>query len=175
MQALWAGEHRRAVILGGIGVATIVALLVIRVFSGGDGSDPYAGIGGALAPIPTPSAGVTTPAAAAPTPRPPVDPAVLRDPFCPLVSAAASPESPPVVCQARPAPAGRRVVALVDVFVEGGVPLARMRVGPVSFPNLHESEAFAETLRVISLSERCGEFDASGTPFSLCEGEETFK
>jgi hypothetical protein len=66
-------------------------------------------------------------------------------------------------------------VRLEDIFVEGGVRLARMHVGPLSFSNLHEGDAFADSFRVLSLSERCGEFDASGTPFSLCEGEEAFK
>lgn len=175
MRALWAGEHRRAVLLGGVGVATILALLLFRLFGGGGGSDPYAGISGVVAPTPAPSAGVTTTPTAVPTPPVAVDPALLRDPFCPLVTAAPSPDAPSVVCRARPVPGGRQVVGLVDIFVEGGVRLARMRVGPISFPNLHEGEAFADSFRVLSLSERCGEFDASGTPFSLCEGEEAFK
>ncbi len=175
MRALLSGEHRRAVILGAVGAAAIVALLVFRLFAGGDSSTPPAPVGPALPTAPVPSASVTAPSAPVPAPSPAVDPALLRDPFCPLVGAAAAPGSAPVVCRPRTAPPGRQAVGLQDIFVEGGVRLARMHVGPITFPNLHEGDAFADSFRVVSLFERCGEFDSARQPFSLCEGEEAFK
>jgi hypothetical protein len=175
MRALLSGEHRRAVIMGAAGVAAIVALLAFRLLAGGE-SDPYAAVG-PTSTTPVPSASVTVPTTAVPpaAPAPAVDPALLRDPFCPLVAAAAAPEASPVVCRGRTVPAGRQAVGLQDVFVEGGGRLARMHVGPVTFPNLHEGDAFSDSFRVVSLSERCGDFESAGKPFSLCEGEETFK
>lgn len=174
MPSLLAGEHRRAVIMGAVGVATIAVLLVFRLFAGGD-DDFGSPIDSAPVTTPVPQVNVPVPPAPAPAASPPVDPALLRDPFCPLVAAPAAPESRPVVCRRGAAPPGRQVVRLNDIFAEAGIRLARMHVGPVTFPNLHEGDAFADSFRVVSLSERCGEFDFAGQPFSLCEGEETIK
>ena len=175
MRALLAGEHRRAVIMGGIGGAAILAMLVFRLLGGGaESSEPYQGAVSAVPTTPVPSTTVTVPTAVVP-PSPPVDPALLRDPFCPLVAAPATPGSAPVACSRQPVPAGRQAVGLHDVFVEGDVRLARMHVGQFTFSNLHEGDTFADSFRVVSLSERCGEFDSAGQPFSLCEGEEVFK
>jgi hypothetical protein len=66
-------------------------------------------------------------------------------------------------------------VGLQDIFTEGDVRLARMHVGPYTFANLHEGETIDGSFRVVSLSERCGEFESAGSPFSLCVGEQTFK
>lgn len=176
MRALLAGEHRRAVIMGGIGGAAILALLVFRLLGGGaESTEPYQGAVSAVPTTPVPSTTVTVPTAVVPAPSPPVDPALLRDPFCPLVAAPASPGSAPVACRRQPVPAGRQAVRLQDIFVEGGVRLPRMHVGQFTFSNLHEGDTFADSFRVVSLSERCGEFDSAGQPFSLCEGEEAFK
>lgn len=173
MRALLSGEHRRAAITGAVGAVAIAALLVFRLVGGGAGSSsPPAPINAALPTTPVPSASAIVPSAPATSPA--VDPALLRDPFCPLATAAAA-ASAPVVCRPATSPAGRQAVGLEDIFVEAGFRLARMRVGPFTFPNLHEGDGFADTFRVVSLSERCGEFDSTGKPFSLCEGEEALK
>jgi hypothetical protein len=175
MGALLSGEHRRAAILGVAGGVAVIALLVFRVVGGGAGSSgPPAPVSPALPTTPVPSASVTGPSAPAPAASPAVDPSLLRDPFCPL-AAAAAPGSAPVVCRPRVAPPGGQAVGLEDIFVEAGVRLARMHVGPFTFPNLHEGDTFADSFRVVSLSERCGEFDSAGKPFPLCEGEEAFE
>lgn len=162
------GEHRRAVILGSVGAAAIVALLVFRTLTGG-GADSFAPVDA----VPVAPAAVTVPPSVPTTT--PVDPALLRDPFCPLVAEAAAPDAPPVTCRRRPPEAGRRLVGLEDVFIEGGVPLARAHVGSVTFPNLHEGDTFGDSFEVVSLSDRCGEFAFGEERFALCEGEETFK
>ncbi|MGH8972432.1 MAG: hypothetical protein ACRD0C_04430 [Acidimicrobiia bacterium] len=174
MRSLLQGEHRRAVIMGAVGLAATCALLVFRLFAGGGDDDLGASLDAALSATPAIPVGAPAPTAP-PSPPSPVDPALLRDPFCPLVAASAAPETPPVVCRRSPAPQGRQAVGLEDIFVEAGRRLARMHVGSVTFPNLHEGETFAELLRVVSLTDRCGEFEHAGGRFQLCEGEEVFR
>jgi hypothetical protein len=171
MRSLLQGEHRRAVIMGAVGLAATCALLVFRLFAGGGDDDLAAPLEPALLATPAPPVGAPAP----PSPPAPVDPALLRDPFCPLVTAPAAPESAPVVCRRSPAPQGRQAVGLEDVFVEAGRRLARMHVGSLTFPNLHEGETFAESLRIVSLTDRCGEFEHAGNRFQLCEGEDVFR
>ncbi len=159
--------------MGAVGLAAIGALLVFRLFAGG-GDDDLAPLDPALAATPVLPLAAPAPAAP-PPPSPPVDPARLRDPFCPLVSAAAAPESAPVLCRRSPAPQGRQAVGLEDVFVEAGRRLARMHVGSLTLPNLHEGESFAGSFQVISLTDRCGEFQHGDDRFPLCEGEDVFR
>jgi hypothetical protein len=170
--ALFSGEYRRAAMMGVVGAPVIVALLVIRLFAGGDGG----AVSTPVAPA-VPLNGVTLPTVPVPAPVPsvPVDPALLRDPFCPLVAAPAAAGSAPVTCERPPAPAGPQVVELVDIFEEGGVRLARMRVGQFTFPNVHEGDVVAGSLRIVGLSDRCGDFEFASAPLSLCEGEQVFR
>ena len=169
LHKVFAGENRRAAIMGVVGAPAILALLVFRLFTGGESA--------ALPPLPAgpvlPAAAVPAAAASVPAPLPPIDPALLRDPFCPL--AAAVPGSAPAECRPPTVLPGLQSVRLEDIFVEGDVRLARMRVGQIGFSNLHEGDAVAGSFRVISLSDRCGEFEVAGAPFSLCEGEETVR
>jgi hypothetical protein len=173
MRTLFSGEYRRAAIMGAVGAPIILALLVFRLLSGGDPGTPV--LAGRVA-APVAAAGATPPTVPVPAPSLAVDPALLRDPFCPLVTAPAAAGSEPVACRrGGEVPPGLQAVGLEDIFVEGGVRLARMQVGQFTYPNLHEGDAVAGAFRVVSLAERCGEFEAAGKAFSLCLGERAFK
>lgn len=176
MGTLFSGEYRRAAMMGVVGAPVILALLAFRLFAGGDGGTALAAVGPAV-PAPVPPSGATLPTVPVPAPVAPVpvDPALLRNPFCPLVAAPAAAGSAPVTCERPTAPAGRQVVELVDIFEEGGVRLARIRVGQFTFPNVHEGELVADSLRVVALSDRCGEFEFAAIPLPLCEGEQVFR
>jgi hypothetical protein len=176
MGTLFSGEYRRAAMMGVVGAPVILALLVFRLFTGDDGGTASAAVGPAV-PASAPLSGAALPTVPVPAPVPPVpvDPALLRNPFCPLVAAPAAEGSAPVTCERTPAPAGRQVVELVDIFEEGGVRLARMRVGQFTFSNVHEGDVVADSLRIVALSDRCGDFEFASFPLSLCEGEQVFK
>jgi hypothetical protein len=173
--AVFSGEHRRAAMMGVVGVPVIVALLVFRLSAAGGGtaSTPVA----AAVPASVPSSGAALPGVPVPATVPPVpvDPALLRDPFCPLVTPAAAAGSVPVTCERPTVTAGRQVVELVDMFEEGGVRLARMRVGQFTFSNVHEGDVVAGSLRVVGLADRCGDFEFAAVPLSLCEGEQVIR
>jgi hypothetical protein len=180
VREVFAGENRRAAIMGAIGAPVILALLVVRLLSGGDTATLAPPAGPAIQTgVVAPAAGTVAPAAAAaPVPRPslPVDPALLRDPFCPLVAAAAAPGAPPTACAPRSAPTtGQQTVGLKDIFGERGILLARMQIGEFTFANLRTGETAPGGLRVVSLTDRCGEFEMAGGPFPLCIGEQTSK
>lgn len=171
LRTLFSGEYRRAAIMGVVGTPVIVALVIFRLLSGG-AAGPAVTAGRLAAPVAP--AGLTPPTVPVPAPAPAVDPALLRDPFCPLVGAPGPAGPAPVACRRGAVPPGLQAVRLEDIFVEGGVRLARMQVGQVTFPNLHEDDAVG-SFRVVSLAERCGQFEAAGKAFSLCLGEQTFK
>jgi hypothetical protein len=173
MKALFAGEHRRAAMMGVVGLPVIVALLVFRVLSGGSTETAAA----PTLPSSVPLTGVTAPPVVlpAPVPRAPVDRALLRNPFCPLVAAPAAAGLPQVACDRRTVPGGTQAVGLADIFDEGGVRLARMNVGPLTFSNLHVGDTVAGSLRVVALSDRCGDFEYAGSPLPLCEGEQVLR
>jgi hypothetical protein len=172
MKALFSGEYRRAAMMGVVGLPVIVALLLFRMFSGGP-TDPV------LAPAfpsSVPFTGVTAPPVSLPAPAPltPVERALLRNPFCPLVTTSAE-GLPQVACDRRTVPAGSQEIGLTDIFDEGGVRLARMQVGPFTYSNLHVGDTVAGSLRVVALSDRCGDFEYAGNPLPLCEGEQVFR
>ena len=173
MKALFSGENRRAAMMGVVGLPVIVALLVFRMFSAGPTST-------AVAPVPpssVPLTGVTAPPVSLPAPVPsaPVDRALLRNPFCPLVAAPAAAGISQGACDRRTVPARRQAVGLVDIFEEGGVRLARVHVGPLTFSNLRVGDTVAGSLRVVALSDRCGDFTYAGAPLPLCEGEQALR
>ncbi len=68
-----------------------------------------------------------------------------------------------------------QAIGLVDSFEEGGVRLARVHVGPFTFPNLHVGDTVAGSFRVVALADRCGDFEYAGTPLPLCEGEQVVR
>lgn len=172
MKAIFSGEYRRAAMMGVVGLPVIIALLVFRMFSAGP---PAAAA--PTTPSTAPVAAGTAPPVSVPAPVPltPVDRSLLRNPFCPLVAAPAATGVPPVACDRRTVPVGAQAVGLADIFEEGGVRLARMYVGPFTFSNLHTGDTVADSLRVVALSDRCGEFEYAGRPLPLCEGEEAFR
>lgn len=172
MKAVFSGEYRRAAIMGVVALPVILALLVFRMFSGGPTDTAVV----PALPSSVPLTGVTAPPVSLPAPVPlaPVDRALLRNPFCPLVAAPAA-GLPQVACDRRTVPAGAQAVGLADIFEEGGVRLARMYVGPLTFSNLHVGDTVAGSLRVVALSDRCGDFEYAGNPLPLCEGEQVFR
>lgn len=171
MRALFSGEHRRAAIMGVVGAPVIMVLLIFRLLAPADSGMLPAPVGPAPPAATIPPVAVITPPAPAPASSIPVDPALLRDPFCALVAVPPA----PVGCQPRTVPPGRQAIRLEDIFAEGNVRLARMQVGRFTFPNLHEDDDVGGSFRVVSLSERCGEFEFAGNPFSLCEGEQAIR
>jgi hypothetical protein len=173
VRELFEGENRRAAVMGAVGVPAILALLLFRLLTGGDSATLAAPAVPALPTAVVPPAART--AAPVPPPSPPVDPSLLRDPFCPLVASAAAPGAPPTACAPRSVPPGRQSVGLQDIFGEGGILLARMHVGQFTFANLREGDTGSGGFRVVSLAERCGQFEMAGTPFALCIGEQTSK
>lgn len=159
------GEHRRAAIMGAVGLVAIAALLVFRLVATTD--EGRAPIGDSVLPAPVPPAAPAPPSPPSTAPR--VDSALLRNPFCPVVRA---PGAGAIVCPTRERPQGRQPVGLQDIFMEAGTTRARVHVGPLTF-NLREGESFAGSLHVVSLGDRCGEFEQAGNRFELCEGEQT--
>jgi len=173
MKALFSGEYRRAAMMGVVGLPVILALLVFRMFSGG----PTDTAAAPARPSSVPRTVVTAPPVSLPAPVPltPVDRALLRNPFCPLVAAPAAAAVPQVACDRRTVPAGKQTIGLADIFEEGGVRLARISIGAFTFPNLHVGDTLASSLRVVALSDRCGEFEYAGNPLPLCEGEQVLR
>lgn len=172
MKALFSGEYRRAAMMGVVGLPVIVALLLFRTFSGGATGPARA----PALPSAVPVTGVTAPPVSLPAPAPlaPADRALLRNPFCPLVTTPAA-GLPPLACDRRTVPAGKQEVGLTDIFHEGGVRLARMHVGLFTYANLHVGDTVPGSLRVVALSDRCGDFEFAGIPLPLCVGERVLR
>jgi hypothetical protein len=164
-------QHRRAVMMAAAGLGGIILLVIVQALMtpSEDGFEELRSMGAVESPGTT-----VSPPAPAGSPETGIDRSRLRDPFCPVVPVGA-PGSAPAVCASPAPPPGSQPVVLVDVFAEAGVRLARVQVGRLTFPNLHEGDSFATVLRVASLSERCGEFLLGDQRFALCEGETTFK
>lgn len=182
--------HRRALLLGGAGLAALALALGATRLLGGGGEDPFADLPDVVAAgtvaagtagaggVPVPQAGAApvapAPSAVPAAPKPGehadgFETATLRDPFCPLVVAAA-PGSAPVTCPEQTPAAPGQSMTLLDVFLDAGVPHARARVGPKVY-TLHVNDTF-DAYKVASLSDRCGEFVRGEERRPLCEGEE---
>ncbi|MCZ7530937.1 MAG: hypothetical protein M5U31_11715 [Acidimicrobiia bacterium] len=71
-------------------------------------------------------------------------------------------------------PVAPQNVALLDVFVAGGVRSARVRVGSTVY-TVTVGEVFATSYQVVSLEDACGQFLFGDDPFRLCQGEEVIK
>jgi hypothetical protein len=85
------------------------------------------------------------------------------------------PQTPPPATQPPSFdPGGGEAVALLDVFDQGGVVQARVRVGSTVY-TVGEGDTFATSYQVVALEEPCGDFLFGDSPFELCEGEETIK
>lgn len=124
-----------------------------------------------------------------PSPAPPETFEVFeaRDPFRPLVVAAAggTPASSTIssgpgtgtTTGGTPAPAptgsGQRVT-LVDVFDDAGTTKAQVKVGSTVY-TVVPGEVFADNFKLVSISGTCGTFLHGDDKFTLCEGEEIIK
>ena len=65
-------------------------------------------------------------------------------------------------------------VALLDVFADGAVTKAQVRIGSTVY-TVAAGEEFATSYKAVSLSGTCGQFLYGDSPFNLCEGEEVIK
>jgi hypothetical protein len=73
-----------------------------------------------------------------------------------------------------PQPSAGTTVALIDVFDQGGVTMARVQVGSTVY-TVAAGQTFATSYKVVSISGTCGQFLYGDSPFSLCEGEQVIK
>lgn len=147
---------------------------------------------------PAPAVTATTRARVVASPKPSASPSAVqtgvpetfevfegRDPFRPLLVAASSPApgaTTSTTTSSTPAPGrtseassqvGQRVT-LMDVFTQGGTTYASVKVGSTVY-KVKAGDTFAESFKVVSLSDRCGTFLYGDSRFRLCEGEEVIK
>ncbi len=73
-----------------------------------------------------------------------------------------------------PDPSAGTTVALIDVFDQGGVTMARVQVGSTVY-TVAAGQTFATSYKAVSISGTCGQFLYGDSPFSLCEGEQVIK
>lgn len=192
------GAQRRAVVMGGAGVAVLLLALGITRLAGGGAEDPFDQLpqvvaSGAVSTPTSPAvataplSGTGAPAAAAPaTPPASGDPAggdpaggdhhadgfetaTLRDPFCPLVASVVTGNAG-VNCPEQAPPVPDAPFTLLDVFIDNKTPHARVRLGP-SVHVLHVNDPFGD-YRVASLAETCGEFTRGAERRTVCEGQD---
>ncbi len=191
-------QNRRAMTIGAVALgAVVVFFLASKLFGGGGGGG--AGPSGSSG-VPAES-GVTSSGSGAGA-DPLLAGAIgesfevftIRDPFRPLIApASAGGDAAPdagvgsdtsgasgatggtggtgATGATGPLPAAA-LVALLDVFVDAGVPKARVRVDGTIY-TVREGDAFAINFFVVALTEQCGEFVHADVRFSLCEGQET--
>jgi hypothetical protein len=194
-------SNRRMTIILVIGGVLVAMLAAFNLLGGGGGDDssttsdtvppaattpsPGAGEGG------TPAAAPATPAPAAPTlPNQEFDVFATRNPFEPAIQivsettpveeptttppaggTAPAPTEPPA---GSPEPSAGTTVALIDVFDQNGVTMARIQVGSTEY-TVAAGQTFAVSYKVVSLSGTCGQFLYGDSPFSLCENEQITK
>lgn len=191
MAAILQGPNRRPAMLAGFGLGAVVILFLgSRLLGGGGGGTTTtttvaADGGSAVAP------GASAGGGGQPFPISAVAESfevfTVRDPFQPLLTAAAPGGTP-----AAPAgpigttggtggtgttgptgPTGPSVarVALLEIFVDSGVTKARVRVDSTIY-TVREGDAFATNFLVVLLNDPCGVFLHADVRFSLCEGQE---
>lgn len=172
-------ERTMLIVLGVVGVLGL-AFLLLTVLGGGEEEDAT------IEPPRAPRATATpTPTE---TPPPETDEAFEgRDPFQPLVVPAgpAGDESPPPGETGGPTDGGdangdgvsdgeSRRVTLLDIFEDDGDLMATVEVGGDQF-TVAEGETFAESFRLLDLTEECGQFVFGDERFTLCIGQEVRK
>jgi hypothetical protein len=191
-------SNRRVTIILIVGGVFIALLAAVNLMGGGGDSggddDPSA-----MPPPVTTADGVTggaagttaTTAPAAPTlPNSEFDVFATRNPFEPAVQvtdtvddggtvpdATGEPTTPSDTtppATSSPDPSAGTTVALIDVFDEGGVTMARVQVGSTVY-TVAAGQTFATSYKVVSVSGTCGQFLYGDSPFSLCEGEQVIK
>ena len=183
------------VLLGIVAVGGLVYLITTL----GGGTSPQT-----APPVPTPSAsptatgGGSTPAA---SPSPAASPTTVpetfevfesKDPFRPLVVAAAPPAtgdgaapgpapapspSPGAGAGGAPAPSGGTVIELLDIIdaaEAGGTAKAQVRIGSTVY-TVAPGETFASTFKVLSISGTCATMLNGDDKFTVCEGEQIVK
>jgi hypothetical protein len=177
-----------------LGIVAVGGLLYLITTLGGGPSTQTA------PPVPTPSAsptatgGGSTPAA---SPSPEASPTSVpetfevfesKDPFRPLVVAAAEPPptgegappapspSPGAGAGGAPAPSGGTVIELLDIVdaPEGGTAKAQVRIGNTVY-TVAPGETFASTFKVLSISGTCATMLNGDDKFTVCEGEQIIK
>ena len=196
-------NNKRITIMLVVGGVFIALLAVFNLMSGGgDGGGPD-DTASVPPPATTPEGvvgaetGTTTTTAPAPAPDLPngeFDVFVTRNPFEPAVqitndveetiptdtgetdpgtvTPTPSDTTPPAT--GSPNPSTGTAVALIDVFDQAGVVMARVQVGSTVY-TVAAGQTFATSYKVVSLSGTCGQFLYGDSPFSLCEGEQVIK
>jgi hypothetical protein len=196
------GGNRRLTIILVVGGVVIALFAAYSLLSGGGGSDePTADVPPAATATGQPG-GTTTGTAATPSTTAPPAPALpngefdvfaTRNPFEPAIevvsettpegtgepaggSTGAGSTPPPATPPATgsPEPSSGTTVALLDVFDQGGVTMARIQVGSTQY-TVAAGQTFAVSYKVVSLSGTCGQFLYGDSPFSLCENEQITK
>jgi hypothetical protein len=197
------GSNRRitiVLIVGGVFIALLAAYSLLGGGGGGGGGNsgtsslgpPASVTGGGAAAAATPS--TTAPGAPTLPNDQQFDVFATRDPFEPAVQIDTTPETgstggttdtgstggtttptdttPPATSS--PNPSAGTTVAVIDVFDQGGVTMARVQVGSTVY-TVAAGQTFATSYKVVSLSGTCGQFLFGDSPFSLCEGEQVIK
>jgi hypothetical protein len=192
-------SNRRVTIILIVGGVFVVLLFAFNLMRGGGGGD---GGGDQPSAIPPPittaesAAGAGTTATSAPPaptlPNGQFDVFATRNPFEPAVqvtddtsgsgtgttpdtsggTTTPSDTTPPAT--GSPEPSAGTTVALIDVFDQAGVTMARVQVGSTVY-TVAAGQTFATSYKVVSLSGTCGQFLFGDSPFSLCEGEQVIK
>lgn len=166
-------ERTMLIVLGAVGVLA-VGFLLLNVLGGGKEEDTT------TAPTRAPRARASATPTPTETPPPETDEAFEgRDPFQPLVVPAGpeGEESPPPGDTSEPVgdeDGETRRVRLLDVFEDDGDLLATVEVGGDQF-TVAEGETFAESFRLLDLTEECGQFVFGDERFTLCIGQEVRK
>jgi hypothetical protein len=182
-------------IVGGVFVALLAAVNLM----GGGGGGGEAGDDSTITPAATAAGGaLATPPTTAPAPAPSLpneqfDAFATRNPFEPAIqvtedidtgtepidsgtdpgTATPPPDTAPPRASS-PDPTTGTVVALIDVFDEGGITMARIQVGSTVY-TVAAGQTFATSYKVVSLSGTCGQFLYGDSPFTLCENEQVIK
>ena len=193
-------NNRRVTIILVAGGVCVALLAAFNLMSGGGGGGGGSNGSSAIPPPVTSAqsaAGTTaTTAPAAPTlPNGQFDVFATRNPFEPAVQVTTdttpstgtgtgttpdtsggtttpSDTTPPAT--GSPQPSAGTTVALIDVFDQAGVTMARVQVGSTVY-TVAAGQTFATSYKVVSLSGTCGQFLFGDSPFSLCEGEQVIK
>jgi hypothetical protein len=191
-------NNRRITIILVVGGVFVALLAAVNLMGGGGGGEP--GEDSTITPAATAAGGseaLATPPTTAPAPAPSLpndqfDAFATRNPFEPAIQVTddvdpgAAPidpgtdpgtATPPDTAPPRsssPDPSAGTVVALVDVFDEGGITMARIQVGSTVF-TVAAGQTFATSYKVVSLSGTCGQFLYGDSPFTLCENEQVIK
>jgi hypothetical protein len=169
------GQRERALFIV-LGIVAVLAVAFLLLAGGDEGPiDEF--------PVPTPTRSET----AGPVARPPVTDGAFegKDPFQPLITpvgagggngngGTSSPSPQPTAVPTGGQGEEPHQVVLVDIFRVDGELRATVEVDGTEY-NVAEGDTFAESFRVLDLTEECGTFVFGDERFTLCIGQEVQK